>query len=86
MKVTITAGTHIGIVGCYGEKTINITAKKYKDIHDQIKSFMLDSFKQELKDMRGFRTEWSTKGNLHTFLDKNGCTLLEYYYELLPKN
>jgi hypothetical protein len=78
MKVTITAGTHIGIVGCYGEKTINI---KGDNPEQEIKDFILNEFKDEITrcDYK-WRKEWDTKKQTYSFVDPEGFTLLEYHY------
>jgi hypothetical protein len=80
MKVKITAGTHIGIVGCYGEKTITIRGI---DPEDEVRKFIFDEFYDEIT--HGYY-EWKkdyhhSSSIRYRFINEHGETKLEYFYK-----
>jgi hypothetical protein len=83
MKVKITAGTHIGIRGCYGEKTITIMGN---NVEDEVKAFVFSQFNHLIENSNHSYTwqkwpGWSAK-QLYSFNNEHGSTLLEYYYKI----
>ncbi len=83
MKVKITAGTHIGIRGCYGVKTTTIPGI---DVEMEVKDFVYNKFNHLINVSDSYTWQkwigWSNK-QLYSFNNEHGSTLLEYYYEVL---
>jgi len=84
LKIKVTAGTHIGIVGCYGERNITI---KGDNPEQEVKDFVFNEFEKEITSCRGWY-EWKREPGwflnpVYSFLGPGGYTLIEYYFETI---
>ena len=70
MIVNVEGGTHLGVIGCYGEQSFEVN--NLEEVHDKIKN------DESLKHHNLHKYKKIIIDDTYTFVDSNNKTIFEY--------